>query len=231
MLTTRRAVLLTPLVLAAAIAANALGTRSVVNAANTKSLCQVANDWAVSNRANLPTTLNGFSEHELAYRKAIYNLITIEQRRELWREHLTSFLGPASRLTAGQQEVLQGAIARLDEYVDLPAKAQAAIKRDGLTPQRLRTLFGDSLAVAIFATLGPPAERSRVATAVDGAVATLTGKTDSPQGGDCECSTESDWCVGSSCRPLPCMYKLGCGTFWCHICDGLCSAASNHEDE
>src|SRR5688572_20533215 len=164
MLTTRRAVLLTPLVLAAAIAANALGTSSVVNAADTKSLCQVANDWAVANRANLPTKLSGFSEHEVAYRKAIYNLITVEQRRELWREHLTSFLGPASRLTAAQQKVLQGAIARLDEYVDLPAKAQAAIKRDGLTPKRLRTLFGDSLAAAIFATLGPPAERSRVAT-------------------------------------------------------------------
>lgn len=132
----------------------------------------------------------------------------MEDRRNLWREHLTSF--KTSGLTSPQRATLDTVIARLDRYVDEPHIARAALERDGFTPERLKADFGAELAKRIFATLGP--------------VGSANVSSDAQS---CECSSESDWCgsqtscVTGACMPRSCC----CGTLWCYPCDGNCLAS------
>lgn len=191
--------------------------------------CTVAARWVESHRALLPTTLEGLSSYPMLYRKAAYRALTTTQRRAVWREHLSTFLGPASPLNARQQASLRGIMTRLDQYVDTTRQSRAAQRRDGLTSMQLRVQFGDRLARAMFATLGPsdPEPNELVAKALrqTGALRASDPKA-SIQHPNCACSGASDWCSGSStCNGsnIECITSgSGCGTFWCYSCDGLC---------
>lgn len=169
--------------------------------------CEVAERWVSEHRASLPTTLTAFSEYSMLYRRAAYRALAVEHRRNLWREHLNSFLEPESRLTATQQRVVRGVLAELDRYVDTPAIAQVNMTRDGL-PARIRAEFGDSLGAAVFATLGSGQPSPSAPGAVVG----------------CNCSLS--WgCIGSStCESgTGCTQtESGCGYLWCWPCNGEC---------
>ena len=169
--------------------------------------CVVAKRWAEANRETLPTTLSTVSTLPLAYRRAAHELLSLAQRRSLWREHLATFLEPRFALSDSQRATIHLAISRIDRYVDAPGTSRAALGRDGF-PELVRAQFGDSLGRVIFATLGPSAR--------------LTERS-----GDCNCSRSEDFCGGigggTHCGVTDCVTTItGCGWFWCSSCDGQC---------
>lgn len=171
-------------------------------------------------------------------RRRIYGDLTTYERRMLWNEHLLSFVGPGSHLTADQEESLQTVISRLDEYFG--PDGTAALERDDLTPARLTQEFGEPLARAMFATLGTdvrygghPAGQTHVVLDERGAVAgidyRLPGLDPLQEVGSppyCQCSQQSDWCCQGECGlgEDDCIVQSGCGTLWLHDCDGLCGS-------
>lgn len=205
--------------------------------------CVRAARWVRENRNRLPTRFTEFSRHSLAYRKAIYAVLTETQRRDLWRAHLSSFLGPAGALSRPQRAIVQTFIQRLDRYVAAPAQSRSALERDGYTAEFLRTQFSDTPGAAIFVTFGPSETRRRtdrpalaLSSMHEGVFTLATWVAEKlglrrearaashlAQGGDCECSITSPYCGSRSCVPLPCQTGHWCGTLWCYLCDGLCS--------
>lgn len=180
-------------------------------------LCQVAADWAKDHRGTLPTSLAEISKYDMFYRKAIYHELSFPQRRELWREHLSGFLRPDVKLTDEQRSMVEYTVDHLETLVVPEAEAKKAHAAAGLEPTHLESVFGDSLAHAIFATLGPE-DPPRLAIPKD---STTSGKPLDP----CTCSTGSDWCTGiwNTCISVLCgMTDSGCGTLWCWACVGQC---------
>ena len=183
---------------------------------------KAAMKWAATNRLILPRTLKQFSAYSMVYRKAIYHELSQADRESLWREHLTSFLGAGSVLTTEQQATVRFVLSRLDSYVGSSAAGRAALKRDGLTPQRLKDQFGPTLARLIFSTLGP--EEPLTLAIQAGSLRTI-GERTTKSLPYCNCSIASDWCGNGHCglSSTDCMpVDEGCGTLWCHECDGVC---------
>src|SRR5687768_278387 len=69
--------------------------------------------WIEAHRHELPQTLPELSRFPIPFRKAIVRVLPSEVRIALWRDHLTSFIGPGSALTADQQALVRDAIAEL----------------------------------------------------------------------------------------------------------------------
>jgi len=173
------------------------------------SQCQIVTKWVDENRANIPHTLSGLSKLPMAYRRAAFSTLPMSERRQAWREHMSSFLVDTTRFNAVQLDLLRTTLAHLNEYVDTTGAGKAARERDGLTIPRVKRVLGDSLANAIFGTLGP----------VDPAVKDQGHPT-------CECNTGSSFCTHGECNYLPsCLITRGCGWFWCEACDGMCPKA------
>jgi hypothetical protein len=198
--------------------------------------CLAALEWAEANRVTLPTTLPKFAGYSMLYRKAIYHELSLQQRRALWREHLSSFVGPDSRLTAKQQALVRSVIGGINSYVAAPAKARDALARDGLTAKRLKAEFGDQLAREIFTDLGgadPRTNETRTSVSNTGTreLASTVSVPNSQKSVKteslpfCSCSVESDWCSHGMCSDIhhDCIATdEECGTLWCYTCDGLC---------
>lgn len=185
--------------------------------------CVVAAEWAFENRSNLPATLSEFSTFRMSYRRAIYRELDSLTQMRLWREHFESFLDGDTQLTPEQALYLETLISNVDRYVGNPIIARKAVSHDSVTVVAKR-VFGDSLARAIVATLGP--EEQPITR--DAPQSLNSDDSDSNTPPVCSCSYSSDWCYVSvshcilaadDCRPT----TGGCGTLFCHDCTGICA--------
>lgn len=219
---------------AAALAAAAVGAVGAANPWQLKLPCEVASAWADGHVAEFRgIDLATLSRYPMLYRKAIYQRLTSAERVKLWREQLASFLGPRSALTPPQQATVTFIMNRLNRYVGTAAMGRAAAARDGITRARLSAEFGDSLAGALFATLGPAQVTGDIVAATGPSeVRSSKGslqRTAAPRATlasmqfQCDCATGSDYCSsGSHCRGGMCTEIFGCGFLWLSWCNGLC---------
>ncbi len=209
--------------------------------------------WADAHRDSLPASLEQISTLPLGYRKAVLTLpaVSIERRELLWRSHLESFIKPAAQLTPTQRHIKEGAgeltpaqAAFIRQILDsLHSGLGAAADTSGRKAFATRVctaskaLFSRTVAVKIFATLGPsapaltrPANASLVAGFAAG-IREITIKFGlrKPILPDCACNINSicscpddTYCVYENCYMHP-----GCGCFWMFDCDGsTCYEAS-----
>jgi hypothetical protein len=90
----------------------------------------------------------------MAFRRIIVNHVSPEQRTMCWQDHLRTFLGPGSTLTAEQRAFIEEAIERLLGIFANPlAEGQAETR---LLEDRTRVLFVREQAAAMFGMVGPP---------------------------------------------------------------------------
>jgi hypothetical protein len=99
-------------------------------------------EWVEAHREALPTTVAELAMLPVAFRRVIVNFVPHEQRTRFWREHLESFLGPESALTAEQRTFVEGTISALpDVFGNALPEAQKRIRsmeegmRGWLTPE------------------------------------------------------------------------------------------------
>jgi hypothetical protein len=190
-------------------------------------LCNAeAHSWVEAHRSDLPRTYEDFSRFPLNYRKAIYSILSPDERAMLWQDQFERLLG-RSGLTAEQRDVVAEAIqlATPEVFASLRERTPSGTKlryrqRLAELARQAESVFGKEDAGSLFATLGPsdlefgimrqPAsgDRSGVQKSVG-----------------CSCSTVSDYCSsafhcsgGTGCV----LIRDECGTFWTYDCNGQC---------
>lgn len=177
--------------------------------------CVVAARWAKAHVDELPRTLSGISSYKLAYRQAIYAQLTRAERLSLWHEQF-EYYGKLASLSSEQRSYLASVDRELDEYFG-PERNAAAEDR---YHDRAVSILGPALAKDVFANLGINTLEQRE-SAQPGALQEA-----------CACSTSSDWCgpTGLDCGTgISCTGSTsGCGTFWCHACNGSCTGSGGN---
>jgi hypothetical protein len=111
-------------------------------------------EWVEAHREALPTNVAELAMLPVAFRRVIVNFVPHEQRTRFWREHLESFLGPESALTAEQRTFVEGTISALpDVFGNALPEAQKRIRS---MEEGMRGLFTRQEAAAMFGMVGPP---------------------------------------------------------------------------
>ena len=192
-----------------------LGATSIERVVDTP--CVVAKRWVESRNGALPSDLKSFSLHTTSYRKAIYRALPREVQLKLWHEQF-AYYRTAESLSPVQRAFVAEVESAIDEYFG-PDRIH---EFDRLYKARAVEILGKPLARQVFADLGinTPEDLASVVVVPAGKLAT------------CECATDSNWCDrgtnpdvccvrGGSCETS----SSGCGTLWCHSCNGTCLRA------
>lgn len=108
--------------------------------------------WLDRHPDALPLTLDDLNRFPMAFRRVMINAVAPDIRLRLWREHLETFLGPGSTLTAPQRRLVAATIPRLPELFALrpPSPAMTEWERE------VRTVFSRQEAVQVFMSIGRP---------------------------------------------------------------------------
>lgn len=172
---------------------------------------------------NLPTSFAAISKYPLEYRKAIFINLTPKQKVNVWTDRLGKVAGNI-KLTKKQHVLLDKFIKDLS-----PAVYDKNIERGlSISDKTLKSIFGETLAGNIFASLSPiqvlkENQTRSIVFGIDG-IHQKSAETSVIE--DCECSTESDYCGLQDCEKPgwpPCWDSTtGCGTAWIYPCDGMC---------
>ncbi len=174
--------------------------------------CVLAERWVEANRASLPTTLAAFSEHSMAYRRAIYDALDVEARISLWQEHVATV---ADQVKLPEQRLfLQGAIPELDKYVS-DAPSESELEAFG---EETISVLGKDLTRTAFGVLGFAPEPTTAEGDVqlpDCSCAVGWSFLDCVEGSKCK---GRKWIIFDVCRDL----ETGCGLFLEMPCNGLC---------
>jgi len=205
--------------------------------------CVVAAAWVAAHMRDLPTTEAGLSGFSMIYRRAIFRALPVEVQRELWREHLTSFLESESPLTATQRAMVREAVAGLDGFFDPTVDRADRQQAADAFMQRVSSAFPNALRVAVFSRLGPEPQQTRTLAVMLDRTArapsylnarqltrALTPAISAVSSADaivCECNVSYQDCPGEECFDGPEMCSQteeGCGPMWLAACDGTCSA-------
>jgi hypothetical protein len=109
-------------------------------------------DWVVAHRDELPTTLAGLAAYPIEFRKVILNFVSPDQRLAFWREHLATFVGDNSVLSADQRTFVAESVAQLPELFSAPAPNPTILGWEA----KMARLFSRQEAARIFGTVGPP---------------------------------------------------------------------------
>jgi hypothetical protein len=110
--------------------------------------------WVEQHRDELPTTLAELSSFPIAFRRVIVNRVSPEQRTRFWQDHLRTFLTPEAGLTTEQQSFVAETIPKLsDIFGSSRPEGQAKMRP---LEDRMRQLFTQPQAAAMFGTVGPP---------------------------------------------------------------------------
>jgi len=110
--------------------------------------------WVEAHRETLPTTVAELAAFPVAFRRVIVNFVPHEQRTRFWQEHLQSFLGPESSLSAEQRTFVESTIGTLPDVFGCPLpEAQQRIRS---MEEGMRGLFSRQEAAAMFGMVGPP---------------------------------------------------------------------------
>lgn len=199
--------------------------------------CSAAREWAQANLSVLPRNYTSIVTLPAAYRRAVYDALSVQERVQLWRAQLEQHRNDVD-LTDIQRDALSSVIAQL------PVIFRTRNGVEGATADTLRrTLvaqFGAQKARTLFATLGPASDVGTVkpqtqvrsanllaglaelAALGDRAISRVMGN---PPAIDCNCAMGSDWCGGgTSCGTThgSCIRSNGCGTLWLYECNGNC---------
>ena len=111
-------------------------------------------EWVEAHRDSLPTTVAELAVFPVAFRRVIVNFVSNEQRTRFWQEHLQSFLGPGSSLSADQRTFVEATIGGLPGVFGSPLpEAQKLIRS---MQEGMQGLFTRQEAAAMFGMVGPP---------------------------------------------------------------------------
>lgn len=108
--------------------------------------------WVERHQHELPTTLDELARLPMPFRSVIVNAVEPARRAHFWSEHLQSFLGPTSTLSAPQQEFVATTIPELPKLLSAPAPNAVMIDWEA----RAAKVFSRAEAAALFAAIGPP---------------------------------------------------------------------------
>ena len=108
--------------------------------------------WVEAHQDALPSTLAELSQLPIPFRKVIVAFISPERRVAFWREHMTTFVGPDSKLTAEQQAFVQESSHNLPSLLAAPAPNPVIVAWEA----RMVGLFSRLEAGPIFGMVGPP---------------------------------------------------------------------------
>jgi hypothetical protein len=190
------------------VAAAMLGGTATANA-STSAMGQ-AQKWVASNKGNLPRDYEAFAASGMEIRKAVYEEIQPDERRQLWREHLRRYDARRASMTDDQRAVLDRAIELVDKESLFSGPPGDGLREElGILGERATAAFGKEEARAMLATLGPAV---------------------SAQDGSCDCNVDDIWGCDSCLAVNPCSTSWctcsgsGCGTFWSWPCNGRCDA-------
>lgn len=190
-----------------------------------------ASEWAVANRATLPSTLERMAPYPAAYRLAAFRQLSPEVRSSLVRAHFALFESRFT-LTAEQRQVLNEMlqIVTPEAYVD-QGNEEARAKMKPLCQKLSGMLSKEELAA--FGTLGvtAPSEPrvTHFARVLKNVVAPYVAEATTAgarQGQKCTCLSTSSCsgCAlsGGTCTPGGCSGGIFCGCGFLFSCDGLC---------
>lgn len=190
--------------------------------------CARVERWLKQNEGNLPRTYEELSILPVTYRRAVFGTLPAEEKSELWRNHLTTYLEAHSDLTSRQRKLIEKAIdmvtpemfsssprdPRWEKLVFRPSRALELQAKKVFQPEQIQE---------IFAQLGPSDLDDRQP---------FLEKLQEDNGGEqaeasaCSCATTSPYCPTN----YWCYYRQNnctiirdqCGTFWTHHCNGHC---------
>ena len=108
--------------------------------------------WVERHRHELPATLAELARLPMPFRVIIANAVEPERRTQLWTEHLQSFLGSDSRLSAAQQAFISATIPELPQLLATPAPSAVMNEWEA----RAATVFTRAEAASLFGMIGPP---------------------------------------------------------------------------
>jgi hypothetical protein len=168
--------------------------------------------WVTANRDQLPQTYSELLDFDVAHRKAIYQALPAENRRDLWVTQFQQYKDAHPALTTEQARVLDRALdlaGQPSTFTDAPLSDDLLRQLEELRVTAIDA-FGIDEGRALFATLGP----------TDGSAARAAG---------CGCSCTSNWCDGpcvccGNCNQCSCSCSsIGCGTLLRFGCNGTCA--------
>lgn len=110
--------------------------------------------WVEAHRDALPQTVGELAAFPVAFRKVIVNSVSPDRRIAFWREHLESFLGPASTLSVDQRALIADAIADLPLMLGGDRAVFEARARS--LEERMKVLLTREQAARMFGMVGPP---------------------------------------------------------------------------
>lgn len=184
-----------------------------------------AQAWALTlSDDSLMDTAGQLSNYPMEYRRALIPRLSADQQAMVWQSHIRAYMSVHPALSARALASLNQVLALVTaELLSQPEPADLAAL-SALTLD-LREEIGDEEAAIVLTMRGPSAE--------PGVGARIVGFLRqqfvvSARSGDCQCSTESDWCSQSPCAGylepgVNCSYSsYGCGTFLLYPCDGRC---------
>jgi hypothetical protein len=108
--------------------------------------------WVERHRHELPGTLAELIRFPMPFRSIIVNAVEPERRVRFWTEHLQSFLGAGSDLSARQQEFLVTTIPELSLLLGAPAPNPVMSAWEA----RAAEVFSRAETARLFASIGPP---------------------------------------------------------------------------
>ena len=108
--------------------------------------------WVERHRHELPITLAELARLPMPFRVIIVNAVEPERRTQFWTEHLQSFLGSDSRLSAAQQAFISATIPELPQLLGAPAPSAVLSEWEA----RAATVFTRAEAARLFGMIGPP---------------------------------------------------------------------------
>jgi hypothetical protein len=190
------------------VAAAMLGGNATAHAGT--AVMSEAQTWVASNKGNLPRNYAAFTASSMAIRKAVYEELRPDERRQLWRDHLRTYHARRASMTDDQRAVLDRAIELADKESLFSGALEDGLRRELDTlGERAVAAFGKEEARAMLATLGPAVRE---------------------EDGSCDCNTNDTWGCDSCLSVGPCATSWctctgsGCGWFWSKPCNGRCDA-------
>jgi hypothetical protein len=175
--------------------------------------CATVAAWVIGNEANLPTEYDDIVRFPVAYRRAIFELLSPAARSNLWQRHFQAYLVANPGLSAEQIAFIDEAGAAISPELFAEeagtAASQDTLERVAALEAEAFLLFPQDQARALLAQLGPDEPAKGYA----------------PEEVDCHCSTVSDWCSDNlNCKKgaRDCHEEGGCGKLWMYTCNGMC---------
>ncbi len=191
-----------------------------------------ATGWASRMTTEQRTVASGeIEKYPVAYRLELLKVLSPAERAATWKGVVDRYKARHPHLTSSQREAIGGVRQLLTPTL---FSGRLASDRERATynavTERVVREIGKPDATVLLRTLGPSdTSRAGLPWRVR-AAQWLQDKEQTLDAVDCECSTESDWCVsGAECsNAVGCVFQgswPACGAFYMYACNGMCVPA------